>query len=97
MRVGRSVIFVIVLGAPFWCQTGFALAGLQYNPLQDRWETAPDRYELKYNPLEDDWSYEAPGSDLEYNPLEDRWEWSAEPAVIQPYPCEVEFAPHHEW
>jgi hypothetical protein len=95
MRLEMFAIVRVLLIIALLCQTGFVFAGQQYNPLEDRWETAPDRYQLQYNPLENEWSYEAPSSDLEYNAFENRWEWNPEPSVIQPYPCEVEFDLYH--
>ena len=95
MRLEKFSIVMALLIIALLCQTGFVFAGQQYNPLEDRWETAPDRYQLQYNPLENEWSYEAPKADLEYNPFEERWEWNPQPSVIQPYPCEVEYDLYH--
>ncbi|MDH3558769.1 MAG: hypothetical protein OES18_23245 [Deltaproteobacteria bacterium] len=94
MRLRKCAITVL-LALPFFFSTGLVFAGQQYNPLEDRWETAPDRYQLQYNPLEDEWSYEAPRADLEYNTFENRWDWNPEPSLIQPYPCEVEYDLYH--
>ena len=96
MRLWMATAVVALLVVSLLCQAGFVFAGQRYNPLEDRWETAPNRYELKYNPLENEWSYESPRADLEYNPLEDRWEWNPEPLLIQPYPCEVEYDLYHQ-
>ena len=90
-----TALLVALLIVTLLCQPGFVFAGQQYNPLEDSWETTPDRYRLQYNPLENEWSYEAPRADLEYNPFEDRWEWKPEPSLIQPYPCEVEYDLFH--
>jgi len=95
MRLKKFSIFMALLTIALLCQTGFVFADQQYNPLEDRWETAPDRYQLQYNPLEDEWSYEAPRAGLEYNPFEDSWDWNPEPLLIQPYPCEVEYDLYH--
>jgi hypothetical protein len=91
----RKCAITVLLALPFVFSAGLVLAGQQYNPLEDRWETAPDRYQLQYNPLEDEWSYEAPSADLEYNAFENRLEWNPEPSLIQPYPCEVEYDLYH--
>ena len=50
MRLRKCAITVL-LALPFFFSTGLVFAGQQYNPLEDRWETAPDRYQLQYNPL----------------------------------------------
>jgi hypothetical protein len=93
MRLEKfSIVMVLVM---VLCLAGFVFAGQQYNPLEERWETAPDRYQLQYNPLSDEWSYEAPRAGLEYNPFEDSWDWNPEPLLIQPYPCEVEYELYH--
>ena len=88
------IVIPLITGALLG-QTGFALAGQQYNAFENRYETAPGRYSIKYNAFENEWSYEAPEAALEYNAFEDRYEWNPEPAVIQPYPCEVESDLHH--
>ena len=90
MRLEMFSIVMALLMVTLLCQAGLVFAVQQYNPLEDRWETAPAGYQLQYNPLENEWSYESPRADLEYNPFEDRWEWNPEPLPIQPYPCEVE-------
>ena len=91
----RKCTIAALLAVPFFFSAGIVFAGQQYNPLEDRWEIVPNRYELKYNPLENEWSYEAPIADLEYNAFEERFEWNPEPAVIQPYPPEVEYDLYH--
>ena len=91
MRLEKFSIVTSLLMVTLLFQAGFVFAGQQYNPLEDRWETAPAGYQLQYNPLENEWSYESPRADLEYNPFEERWEWNPEPSLIQPYPCEVEY------
>jgi len=95
MRLEMFSIVMALVMVTLLCQAGFVFAGQQYNPLEDRWETAPAGYQLQYNPLENEWSYESPRADLEYNPFEDRWEWNPQPSVIQPYPCEVEYDLYH--
>ena len=80
-----------------FCSAELVLAGQQYNAFENRYETAPERYSIKYNAFENEWSYEAPEAALEYNAFEDRYEWNPEPAIIQPYPCEVESDLHHLW
>ena len=91
LRTFITVVFILA----FFFFVGPVAAGQQYNPLEDRWETAPAGYQLQYNPLENEWSYEAPRADLEYSPFEERWEWNPQPSVIQPYPCEVEYDLYH--
>ena len=95
MRLEMFSIVMALLISALLCQAGFVFAGQQYNPLEDRWETAPAGYQLQYNPLENEWSYESPRADLEYNPFEERWEWNPQPAIIEPYPCEVEYDLFH--
>ena len=94
MRLNKYAV-ASLLALPFYFFSGLAFAGQKYNPLEDRWETAPAGYQLQYNPLENEWSYESPRADLEYNPFEERWEWNPQPSVIQPYPCEVEYDLYH--
>ena len=95
MRLEKFSIVMALVMVMVLCLAGFVFAGQQYNPLEDRWETAPNRYQLQYNPLEAEWSYEAPRAGLEYNPFEDSWDWNPEPLLIQPYPCEVEYDLYH--
>jgi len=91
MRLEKFFTVMALLIVTLLCQAGFVFAGQQYNPLENRWETVPDRYELQYNAFDNEWSYQAPSADLEYNAFENRWEWNPEPSVIQPYPCDVEY------
>ena len=95
MRLEKFSIVMALVMVMVLCLAGFVFAGQQYNPLEDRWETAPNRYQLQYNPLEAEWSYEAPRAGLEYNPFEDSWDWNPEPSLIQPYTCEVEYDLYH--
>lgn len=95
MRLWRAAAFVGLLIVVLLCQTGFVFAEQQYNAFENRWETAPERYDLNYNAFENEWSYQAPEADLQYNAFENRWDWNPEPLLIQPYPCEVEYDLYH--
>ena len=64
MRLEKFSIVMSLLMVTLLFQAGFVFAGQQYNPLEDRWETAPAGYQLQYNPLENEWSYESPRADL---------------------------------
>jgi hypothetical protein len=94
MRLTKCTIAAL-LALTIFFSPGLVFAGQQYNAFENRWETAPERYDLKYNAFDNQWSYQAPESDLEYNAFENRWEWNPEPSVIQPYPCEVEYDLYH--
>ena len=91
MKLWRAAAFASLLIVTLLFQAGFVFAEQQYNAFENRWETAPDSYDLKYNAFENEWSYQAPEADLQYNAFENRWEWNPQPSVIQPYPCEVEY------
>ena len=95
MRLKKFSIVMALVMVTLLCQSGFLFAGQQYNAFENRWETAPGRYDLKYNAFENEWSYQPPEADVEYNAFENRWEWNPEPSVIQPYPCEVDFDLYH--
>ena len=95
MRLWRATAVVALLIVTLLCQAGFVLAEQQYNAFENRWETAPGRYDLQYNAFQSEWSYQAPEADLEYNAFENKWEWNPEPSVIQPYPCDVEYDLYH--
>jgi len=78
----KWVILVFMLVVPT-----FALAGQQYDPMNNRWVTVPDRtYDGSeqdrqnervetYNPNENEWSLEKPDAQPEYNPFENKWEF----------------------
>jgi hypothetical protein len=51
MRLEKFSTVMALLIVALFCQAGFVFAGQQYNPLENRWETAPNSYELKYNPV----------------------------------------------
>lgn len=73
-RFVLAIVFVLFLA-------GSVLAGQKYNPMENRWETVPNREktQLRYNPHENDWSYQSPQAQPEYNPHENRWDWQPNP------------------
>ncbi|HID28891.1 MAG TPA: hypothetical protein EYP19_02675 [Desulfobacterales bacterium] len=54
----KSTVLCLILLLSF---APVALAGMEYDPIKDRWEFVPDRdEETKYRTPEDEWSYRKP-------------------------------------
>ncbi|MBI4232581.1 hypothetical protein HY605_05085, partial [Candidatus Peregrinibacteria bacterium] len=47
-----------------------------YNPFEDRWESASDSESLNYNAFEDNWEYTSDSESLKFNAFEDEWQYA---------------------